>query len=37
MRVRLHAAARKHGLNQVKQPLRCDLFVPPKGPQLRLL
>jgi DNA repair photolyase len=37
MRVRLEKAARKHGLNQDKQPLRCDLFVPPQGPQLRLL
>jgi DNA repair photolyase len=37
MRVRLEAAARKHGLNQDKQPLRRDLFVPPQGPQLRLL
>ena len=37
MRVRLEAAARKHGLNQEKQPLRCNLFVPPQGPQLRLL
>jgi DNA repair photolyase len=37
MRVRLEAAARKHGLNRDKQPLRCDLFVPPQGPQLRLL
>ncbi|HEX8580013.1 MAG TPA: PA0069 family radical SAM protein [Allosphingosinicella sp.] len=37
MRVRLEAAARKHGLNREKQPLRCDLFVPPQGPQLRLL
>ncbi|HEX8583141.1 MAG TPA: PA0069 family radical SAM protein [Allosphingosinicella sp.] len=37
MRVRLEKAARKHGLNREKQPLRCDLFVPPQGPQLRLL
>ena len=37
MRVRLDAAARKHGLNREKQPLRCDLFLPPQGPQLRLL
>jgi len=37
MRVRLEKAARKHGLNREKVPLRCDLFVPPQGPQLRLL
>jgi hypothetical protein len=37
MRVRLEAAARKHGLNREKEALRCDLFVPPQGPQLRLL
>ncbi|HEY0028868.1 MAG TPA: PA0069 family radical SAM protein [Allosphingosinicella sp.] len=37
MRVRLDKAARKHGLNREKMPLRCDLFVPPQGPQLRLL
>jgi DNA repair photolyase len=37
MRVRLETAARKHGLNRDMQPLRCDLFVPPQGPQLRLL
>ena len=37
MRVRLEKAARKHGLNREKAPLRCDLFVPPQGPQLRLL
>jgi DNA repair photolyase len=37
MRVRLDIALRKHGLNRDKQPLRCDLFVPPQGPQLRLL
>ncbi|HEY0085208.1 MAG TPA: PA0069 family radical SAM protein [Allosphingosinicella sp.] len=37
MRMRLEKAARKHGLNREKVPLRCDLFVPPQGPQLRLL
>ena len=37
MRVRLEAAARKHGLNREKEKLRCDLFVPPQGLQLRLL
>jgi DNA repair photolyase len=37
MRVRLEASARKHGLNREKEALRCDLFVPPQGLQLRLL
>jgi DNA repair photolyase len=37
MRVRFEIAARKHGLNRDKRKLRCDLFVPPQGPQLRLL
>jgi DNA repair photolyase len=37
LRVRFEAAARKHGLNREKRKLRCDLFVPPQGPQLRLL
>ena len=37
MRVRFELAARKHGLNRDKRKLRCDLFVPPQGPQLRLL
>jgi DNA repair photolyase len=37
MRVRFEIAARKHGLNREKRKLRCDLFVPPQGPQLRLL
>jgi DNA repair photolyase len=37
MRTRLDIAARKHGLTQEKVSLRCDLFVPPQGPQLRLL
>jgi DNA repair photolyase len=37
MRVRFEIAAKKHGLNREKRKLRCDLFVPPQGPQLRLL
>ena len=36
MRVRFEVAVRKHGLNRDKRKLRCDLFVPPQGPQLRL-
>jgi DNA repair photolyase len=36
MRVRFEIAAKKHGLNREKRKLRCDLFVPPQGPQLRL-
>jgi DNA repair photolyase len=37
MRVRFEAAVRRHGLNKEKRKLRTDLFVPPQGPQLRLL
>ena len=37
MRVRFNAAAKKHGLGGERRKLRTDLFVPPKGPQLRLL
>jgi DNA repair photolyase len=37
MRVRFDVAAKKHGLNQERRKLRTDLFVPPSGPQLRLL
>jgi DNA repair photolyase len=37
LRVRFEIAARKHGLNRDKRKLRTDLFVPPQGPQLRLL
>jgi DNA repair photolyase len=37
MRVRFEIAAKKHGLNRDKRKLRTDLFVPPQGPQLRLL
>jgi DNA repair photolyase len=37
MRTRFEIAVRKHGLNKVKSKLRTDLFVPPSGPQLRLL
>jgi DNA repair photolyase len=37
MRVRFDIAAKKHGLNREKTTLRTDLFLPPQGPQLRLL
>jgi DNA repair photolyase len=37
MRIRFDVAAKKHGLNQERRKLRTDLFVPPQGPQLRLL
>ena len=37
MRVRFQVAVKKHGLNREWGSLRCDLFVPPQGPQLRLL
>jgi DNA repair photolyase len=37
MRVRFEMAAKKHGLNKERRRLRTDLFVPPQGPQLRLL
>ena len=37
LRTRFDRAVRKHGLNREKKPLRCDLFDPPQGPQLRLL
>jgi DNA repair photolyase len=37
MRVRFEKALRKHGLNRERKKLRTDLFVPPQGPQLRLL
>ncbi|HMJ93492.1 MAG TPA: PA0069 family radical SAM protein [Allosphingosinicella sp.] len=37
MRTRFDIAVRKHGLNNEKFRLRTDLFVPPQGPQLRLL
>jgi DNA repair photolyase len=37
LRTRFDKAARKHGLNQERRPLRTDLFTPPEGPQLRLL
>jgi DNA repair photolyase len=36
LRVRFERAARKHGLDGPRKPLRCDLFRPPQGPQLRL-
>jgi DNA repair photolyase len=37
MRVRFEVAVKKHGLNKEKRTPRTDLFVPPQGPQLRLL
>jgi DNA repair photolyase len=37
MAVRFKRAAAKHGLIGEKAELRTDLFVPPQGPQLRLL
>ncbi len=37
LRTRFDRAVRKHGLNLDKRPLRCDLFEPPQGAQLRLL
>jgi DNA repair photolyase len=37
LRTRFERAVNKHGLNREKRPLRCDLFEPPLGPQLRLL
>src|SRR5687768_2584656 len=37
LRVRFEVAVRKHGLNRDKRKLRTDLFLPPQGPQLRLL
>ena len=37
LKTRFEIAVRKHGLNREKKPLRTDLFVPPSGPQLRLL
>jgi DNA repair photolyase len=37
LRSRFERAVKTHGLNQEKRPLRCDLFEPPQGPQLRLL
>jgi DNA repair photolyase len=37
LRVRFEVAAKKHGLNRERRKLRTDLFVPPCGPQLRLL
>ena len=37
LRTRFERAVNKTGLNKEKRPLRCDLFEPPQGPQLRLL
>ena len=37
LRIRFEKAVRKHGLNRERQTLRTDLFIPPQGPQLRLL
>jgi DNA repair photolyase len=34
---RFEKAAKRHGLGQTRFPLRCDLFVPPPGDQMRLL
>lgn len=33
LRTRFRIACRKYGLNAQHQPLRCDLFCPPAGPQ----
>jgi DNA repair photolyase len=37
IRTRFDIAAKKHGLAHAKFPLRCDLFEPPQGAQMRLL
>jgi hypothetical protein len=37
LRTRFEIAAKKYGLRAAKFPLRCDLFEPPQGDQLRLL
>ena len=37
MHDRFEMACRRHGLARAKFPLRCDLFEPPQGDQLRLL
>jgi DNA repair photolyase len=37
LKSRFERAVNKHGLNREKRPLRCDLFEPPQGAQLRLL
>ena len=37
LEVRFNRAAKKAGFTQERQKLRTDLFVPPQGPQLRLL
>jgi len=37
LKTRFDIAVRKHGLNNERGPLRTDLFIPPSGPQLRLL
>jgi DNA repair photolyase len=37
LRKRFDIAVKKHGLNETRTQLRTDLFVPPSGPQLRLL
>ncbi|HWT14057.1 MAG TPA: PA0069 family radical SAM protein [Allosphingosinicella sp.] len=37
LKARFERAVRKHGFNSERRPLRCDLFEPPQGPQLRLL
>ncbi|MGQ0559589.1 MAG: PA0069 family radical SAM protein [Sphingosinicella sp.] len=37
LRTRFERAVREQGFSSEKKPLRCDLFEPPSGPQLRLL
>jgi len=37
IRTRFELAAKRHGLARAKFALRCDLFEPPQGDQLRLL
>jgi DNA repair photolyase len=37
MATRFQIAAKKRGLNREREELRCDLFRPPEGPQMRLL
>ena len=36
LRTRFERAAKAHGFPKPKKPLRCDLFAPPAGPQLKL-
>ena len=37
IRTRFELACKRHGLGRAKFTLRCDLFEPPQGDQLRLL